>query len=61
MIKILNDNGRLLCMMVATMASGVLSNPIRVERNEPQMEPLYQMAQEFIRMALTFPELFEEE
>ena len=46
----LNENGRLICMMVATMAAGVLANPIRVERNEPNMDALAEMAMNFVQM-----------
>ncbi len=46
----LNENGRLVCMMIAIMAGGVLANPIRVERNEPNMDALAEMAMSFVQM-----------
>lgn len=48
-ISSLNKDGHLVCMMVATMAAGVLSNPIRVERNEPDMQALTELAMSFAR------------
>ena len=44
----LNENGRLVCLMVAIMAAGVLANPIRIERNEPDMDSLAIMAMNFV-------------
>lgn len=58
-MKNLNENGRLVCMMVATMASGVLANPIRVEREEPNMDALAEMAMNFVGLVKSNPDFCE--
>lgn len=55
----LNEKGRLVCLMVATMASGVLANPVRVEREEPNMQALADMAMDFVRRVRAEPDFCE--
>ncbi len=57
----LNEDGRLVCMMVAVMAAGVLANPTRVERNEPELHRLAELAMTFVQVVNSHTEFREGE
>ena len=52
----LNENGKLACMMAATLAAGVMSNPA-YNREPLKPNDMMQMAAEMIGVAMSSPEL----
>ena len=51
----LNENGRIVCMMAATMAGGIMANP--VYNNRPiKPDEMVHMAAEMVRLVLAHPE-----
>jgi hypothetical protein len=59
MIK-LNENGRLACMMAATMASGIMANPSYNNKPLPADE-MMRLASQLILHAMNFKSLSEDD
>ena len=54
----LNENGKLVCMMAATMVSGIVANPA-YNREPIQPYEMLRLATDLVSLALSQPELRE--